>query len=153
MSHDLVTIMEFNYSEYGSRRPRHQAATTPGLRVQVQRSASDDPGWFDAELNNLSRDGFQLLATSSLPVGDSIVVRICVQAAGIDLAIKAEVRWRQSEGPGLWAIGCRSLDQVQWETLGELFLSGVLSMNPAAAEHSTLRQALRSTPADHDAKS
>ena len=144
--------MEFNYSKYVSRRPRHQAATTPGLRVQVKRSASDAPDWCDAELSNLSRDGFQLRAAWPLAVGDSIVVRICVQAAGIDLAVEAEVRWRQPEEPGLWMIGCRLLDPVQWETLGELFLSGVLCRNPAAAEYSDLRQAIRSTQAEHDAE-
>lgn len=126
--------MESDYSQYVCRKPRHQALAAPGLRVQIERCSEHSSGVFEAELNNLSRNGFQLLTSLPLQVGESIIVRIHAQPSGVELALSAQVRWRTAEDAGRWVVGCQSSDQVDWETLGELFLNGVLATDAASAQ-------------------
>ena len=95
--------------------------------VEVQRTASKESGLLQAELLNFSRNGFLLRTAVALQMHESIVGRLRNDEPAIDLTLSAEVRWREREAGGSWLSGCQFPQQVSWETLGELFLSGILN--------------------------
>jgi len=115
------------YWNYTTRKPRHRAAGSDGLRVEICRIATETAALVRAELVDLSREGLQLHTTMSLPDGEPIIVHIVDKPACIDLTMSAAVRWCRSEQEGRWLIGCQSDGPLPWETLGELFLGEILA--------------------------
>ena len=128
--------MTTDYWKYVSRKPRHKAAASTGLSVDVQRTATKEPGHLQAELVDFSRSGFLLRTAVPLEMHESIVGRLQHAKPEIDLTLSAEVRWRQREDDGSWLSGCQSKRQIGWETLGELFLSGILADKDQVGETS-----------------
>ena len=118
--------MTKDYWKYVSRKPRHKAAASTRLSVDLQRTATKEPGLLQAELVDFSRSGFLLRTAVPLQVHESIVGRLQNDEPEIDLTLPAEVCWREREEDGSWLSGCQSTRQIDWETLGELFLSGIL---------------------------
>ncbi|HYW80627.1 MAG TPA: PilZ domain-containing protein [Thermoguttaceae bacterium] len=118
--------MTNDYWNHVARKPRHKAAGSPGLRVCVKRNAAVTSAPHEAELLDLSRSGVLLRLPMSFSIDEPIVVCLEDKASHIDLALSAMVRWCRSEEDGQWLIGCESDHPLEWETLGELFLSDVL---------------------------
>ena len=112
-------------NRYVARKPRHAAS---GIEVEV----GDPPASVKAELVNLSRDGFQLRLPLPLNKSDPITMRLCEPASGLCLTLSGVVRWRCAEQSGTWLLGCQSDRRVDLETMGEMFLSGVLVADAAA---------------------
>ena len=113
--------------KYVLRRPRHQVAQR--FLVEVHRASAAMPGPVEAELVNLSRQGFQLRMSVPLTIQESIGVRLRVQQANLDVTLPGIVQWQQSDDGGKWLVGCQAVHEVEWETLGELFLNGVLAVD------------------------
>ncbi len=88
----------------------------------------------EGELIDLSRHGVRLRTKIRLSQQESITVRLRDDKAAVDLAIPGTVRWQRPEQDGTWSLGCALARQVDWETLGELFLGNVLVMDDPAAE-------------------
>lgn len=118
--------MPFSYSGYGPRQPRHEATQSSARQLQVQRSAGMQPRAIEAELINLSRGGYQLRTHIPLEKGESITVELHDEQSGLGLTLPATVRWVREKRDATWLHGCRLSTQVDWETLGELFLNGIL---------------------------
>jgi hypothetical protein len=112
---------------YIARRPRHQTAGSPDVRVLVERGEGEDPTRASAELLDLSRTGIRLRTAASLAVDESLTVEIRDESSGLQLTRPATVRWTSPEPDGKWSVGCLFAEQVDWPTLGELFLNDVLS--------------------------
>ncbi|MEE8451717.1 MAG: PilZ domain-containing protein [Thermoguttaceae bacterium] len=119
--------MTDEYWNHVARKPRHQAAGAPGLSVQVKRNAAATSVPLRAELLDLSRSGVLLRLAGSLRTGEPIVICIEDEASHIDLTLSAVVRWCKCEEDGRRLVGCESDYPLQWETLGELFLSDILT--------------------------
>jgi hypothetical protein len=115
---------------YVSRRPRHQSAGSAGPRVQVERGPGREPSPIDAELLDLSRGGTRLRVAAPLKVGEAITVRLVDEKSGVELTRPSTVRWQRAEDDQTWTVGCMFTQQVEWETLGELFLNNLLSTDP-----------------------
>ena len=52
--------------------------------------------------------------------------------SGVSLALPGKVCWQRPEDGDTWQLGCLCSQQVDWETLGELFLTGVLATDESA---------------------
>ena len=111
-------------SKFAPRMPRHDAVDSrpPPVEVRcVYRGRSHL-----AQLLNFSRSGLQLRVPLELSVDQKITLKI-TDSEELDLSLSATVRWCSGQEPAAWNIGCQFDDAVDWESLGELFLRGVLS--------------------------
>lgn len=108
------------------RRPRHQAT----LEVEVVRAAGGQAERLTAELIDLSRHGARLSAEAALAEDEPITIFLPKESTGLDLALSGAVRWRSREEASRWLYGCQFKEEVPLETLGELFLAGILSVQP-----------------------
>ena len=106
------------------------AAREPGVSVVVERVAPSPSEPIGVELIDLSRGGVRFRAAVPLSVGETITVRIHDAKSGLNLERRGTVRWAKPHRQGTWSIGCQFFERVDWETLGELFLSDVLSTGP-----------------------
>ena len=112
---------------YISRRPRHRAALPAGLQVRIERVRESVSESVEVELLDLSRTGVRLRTPVPLAVGESITMRLQKEESGLRLTRSGTVRWTSVDQGGTWSAGCLFSQPVDWEELGELFLSGVLS--------------------------
>jgi hypothetical protein len=121
--------MTSDYLEFAPRHPRHE--TTDGSKVLVvvrqPAVASADP--IEARLVDLSRSGFQFHAPVSLPIDETITIEIRDDRVGLRLELSGIVRWQRPNDDGSWSVGCQCEQEVDWATMGELFLHEVLSMD------------------------
>ena len=118
--------MSSDFSQYVLRKPRHAAAGASGFPVAIRRSAEQSAGSIGADLVDLSRDGFRLRLAAAPAIGESVALDLCEPKSGIEVTLSGTVRWCQAEADGQWLVGCQSERQLDWETLGELFLNNVL---------------------------
>ena len=133
--------MDNEYWKHVPRHPRHQAVDAAQLQVEVERAGGKTRPAVQAELLDLSRDGIRLRVALPLMVRESITVRLRAEGSAVNVALPCTVRWRRPENDGTWSIGCESARQVDWETLGELFFSGVLATEPPSSQASDEQRA------------
>lgn len=124
--------MPCDFSNFVLRKPRHDVADEGGLAVTIQREAGRRPLCFQADLLDLSRDGFRLRSAVPLAAGETFVLELSDERFGLQLALSGTVRWQQAQPEEVWLLGCQTETPLDWETLGELFLSEVLSTAPRA---------------------
>jgi len=67
-----------------------------------------------------------------LEVGEPIAIRLRQDASQPLLTASGTVRWVSPDEQGGWLVGCLLDRPLDWETLGELFLEGVLSTDRPA---------------------
>jgi hypothetical protein len=111
---------------YVARRPRHHATGEPGARIQIERPHGSLPRRTDVELLDLSRSGAKLWTSVPLAVEEAVTLRLHHVASGVSVIQSATVRWRHRNEEDTWLVGCEFSESVDWETLGELFLNGIL---------------------------
>lgn len=115
------------------RRPRHGLIAAEAVTMEVRREPGEMPQTLAAEILDLSRQGARLRASAA--VGEHEVLTICLSGAelALDLHLTGVVRWRKQEADGRWLYGCEFKDELPLETLGELFLCGILSARPVCS--------------------
>ena len=118
--------MPSDFSQYVPRRPRHAVAAAAGLPVTVTPTGPRPPASFQADLLDLSREGFRLRSAVPLAVGESFTLELREEKFGLALTLSGTVRWQQPQPEEIWLLGCQSQQQLDWETLGELFLNEIL---------------------------
>ena len=114
------------YLTYAARKPRYDSASGKA-RVQVEQILDGRPRLIDAELQNLSRSGYQVKTAVAIDPQEPITLRVCVDGSPTPLTLPGRVRWQLPVPDGAWLTGCQTDQLLSWETLGELFLSGVLA--------------------------
>ena len=117
--------MSFDYLQHTARRPRYSSASK--ARVEVEQTVDGLTGLVQAELQNLSRNGYQVKIPVPLNTQRPLNLRLRIEDSQIDLRLPGIVRWQRPARDGTWLAGCQADCPIDWETLGELFLSGVLS--------------------------
>lgn len=122
--------MSLSYSGYGPRKPRHEVSTGSGFPAEIERSAGQSAGPIEAELVNLSRERYQVRTHVALEKGESITLKLHDEKSGLSVSLPGAVCWSRSRDGVTWLAGCRSSSPVEWETLGELFLGGILATEP-----------------------
>ena len=120
-------MMPFPLPDDKVRLPRHCAAEESRTQIQVQRQPGQKPQNIAAELVDLSRRGGQFVCSTSLEMDEPIVLHIMLPSSSLEVRLSAKVRWERPASDGLFAVGCILDDEMDWETLGEMFLNGVLS--------------------------
>ena len=121
--------MSTDFKEFVVRRPRHEAITSTSCHVWLELISREPCAQRNAELVDLSRQGLQLKLDAPLEPEESVVVRIQHIATRLDLKFAGRIRWQRACEDGSWAIGCVFDEPLGYEALGELFLSGILSMD------------------------
>ena len=114
------------------RRPRHSLAGDGRLDVEIGRPATGGQR-LPAELVDFSRQGTRFRTAAALAKDEPIIIFLREAAAALDLALAGVVRWRASEEADRWLYGCQFMEELPLETLGELFLSGILAAHPPAS--------------------
>lgn len=118
--------MSSEYLHYAARRPRY-TAVGPGIPVEVQPTADGSTGPVQGELRDLSRNGFQVKLPVPAAIHTPLELRLRIEGSGNDLTLPGTVRWQRPTGDDAWLVGCEADCPVDWETMGNLFLGGVLS--------------------------
>lgn len=107
------------------RRPRHEAS----IGSQVIAELLNESDSMSAELADLSRLGLKLIVNSQLAADDRLRLRVTQPANHFQLELPITVRWCRPEDNGRWGVGCVFDCELSWETMGELFLNGILCMD------------------------
>jgi hypothetical protein len=105
-------------------------ASRPGLTIQVDRVNSIGAVGIPALLLDCSRVEVQLGVTEEFATGERIVVRLHDETSRLQLDVSGTVQYQRQGSDDLWHIGCRFTQELDWETLGELFLCGILQTTP-----------------------
>lgn len=119
--------MVYDPRQFVVRRPRHTAVDDSESRIWLETVADTPEVRHDLQLVDFSRKGAKL--TLNLPVApdSDVILHIEATSQGVDLQLPGKVRWQRIEGPGSWVLGCMFEQEVPYEVIGEMFLSGVLS--------------------------
>lgn len=118
--------MAIDFQQQTVRLPRHPTLDQNEYSLLVECDADNKPQQFSAQLIDLSRNGAQLCCERQLEHGEPISLRLQIESSDLDVTLRGKVRWQHKEEDA-YSIGCQFDDEIDWETLGELFLSGVLS--------------------------
>ena len=119
--------MKESDSDIVPRMPRHEAVNSGPLPIDLQ--INDGHQSYETQLVNVSRSGIRLRIPVALSPDQVITVTV-TDSDGLNLNLTAVVRWCTQQEQNAWNIGCELADTVNWETLGELFLRGVLATDP-----------------------
>ena len=119
--------MPQDFLQYIPRRPRYQANGGQPLLVAVQRSVEHPSAEISAELVDCSRSGFRLRLAAPVEVKEVLTLQIREKQSELHLTLSGVVQWQCCDGPHSWLIGCKTSAELAWETLGELFLTGILN--------------------------
>jgi hypothetical protein len=117
-----------SYSLY-PHRPRHHVVDPDSLHVQLQRRVDELVGVLQGMLIDISRQGFCVAVANPLAEDEAVVLRLHDDNSGMDLTLAGTVRWSRESNDGRWSVGCSADQELAWETLGELFLNGILRMD------------------------
>ena len=115
--------MPADYWNHVVRSPRHVADDAQSAEVRVAQASGKV---VEAELRDLSRQGCQLRVPVPMAVGEPMIVWIEHSESNLQLTIEGTARWQRPHD-GNWLVGCQAAQEIDWESLGELFLSGILS--------------------------
>ena len=108
------------------RRPRHPVQADDQVAVWVTSQDADQSWHVPATLVDVSRNGCRLFAADGLTLGDKIRLVIDLPDAERRTDVLAEIRWQKEATNGEREYGLEFLPELEWEFLGELFLSGTL---------------------------
>lgn len=119
--------------EFVVRRPRHEVLEGSGCEVTVQWIASEAP--LIADLGDVSRHGLRLVLDAEIPGESRLRVRLKQPTNAFELVLTMTVRWACLQDDGRWTAGCEFDQQLSWETMGEMFLNGILSAEELPSDH------------------
>lgn len=108
------------------RRPRHNVIAVDQIAAWIVVDDGDLSSHVSATLIDLSRNGCRLNSTCDLKSGDKVRLVLDLPDAERQTEGLAEVRWQQRVSNGGWEYGLQFVAELEWEFLGELFLSGTL---------------------------
>jgi hypothetical protein len=109
------------------RRPRHAASDVASLRVEIHRAEGESPRVLTGQLVDFSRMGAHCTLPLVLPIGEKAEMRLVREPDEVVLTREGEIRWNHRDENGNWSIGFQFTTPLDWESLGELFLVGVLT--------------------------
>jgi hypothetical protein len=113
-----------------TKAPVIKTRQRPGLSLLMDREADRQPPLLNAQLIDCSRDEIQVLVSHSLDRGERVRVRLRDESSGLQLDVVGNVSAQREAPPSGWSVTCRFDHELDWETLGELFLCGILEHVP-----------------------
>jgi hypothetical protein len=121
------TPMSSKYPRETARRPRYRLVAGARIQAQVERSTKHSPSLVPVELVDLSRNGCRVKTPVPLEAREPVTVQLWAEPSASKMTLRAIVRWQRPAGNGAWLVGCLADCPIDWDALGELFLSGILS--------------------------
>jgi hypothetical protein len=118
-----------DFLDFEARSPRHETTGTARLAVEVKCRSASPAEPREAQLIDLSRGGFQLLVPIQLVQHETISARIRDEKSGLQFDLSGHVRWQRQTTDGKWLVGCQADQELDWETMGELFLNEILVLD------------------------
>ena len=109
-----------------TRRPRHEVQ--PNAQCGISLILPETGQICDAQLSDLSRHGMKVICGGELPTESTVVVQADLPTGRIQVAPSATIRWSRLQDDGQWTAGLIFHRELSWEVMGEMFLSGVLSV-------------------------
>ena len=119
--------MAFDPHAYIVRQPRHTAADASSSRIWIEELEQENPQQRDVVLLDFSRKGAKLELTSPITPGGQVLLHVQDDAANLNVRLKGTVRWQRRQAEGCWLLGCQFEQLVEYEVIGELFISGILA--------------------------
>lgn len=108
--------------DFEARHPRYAADAAACLNVTVE---VDGRFIEKASLFDCSRSGIGLQTSEALSVGDELTIHVNAPNEGVHWSTVATVQWCRTDEFG-WVCGCLLANELAWERLGELMISGLL---------------------------
>jgi hypothetical protein len=113
--------------DFVSRRPRHEAQVDVKCRLLLWLENEGDV-WC-AQLADLSRQGLRAITHREMPATETVRIQAELTDTLVQLAAAAKVRWVKLQEDGQWTCGLQFEQELSYEVMGELFLSGALSQD------------------------
>jgi hypothetical protein len=101
-----------------------------GLSLLLDREADRQPTPMSAQLLDCTREELRLLVAAPLELRERVRVRLRDVSSGLQLDVAGSITSRSDATPDGWSVTCRFDHELDWETLGELFLCGILETAP-----------------------
>ena len=109
-----------------ARRPRYEVE--PHAQCGVTIIVADSNQIVEGQLSDLSRHGMKLVTHDEVPADSTVAVHAELPTGRIQIAKAATIRWSRLQDDGQWSAGLIFNQELSWELMGEMFLSGVLSI-------------------------
>jgi hypothetical protein len=123
--------MAVDVSQFVLRDPRYIIAEGNEVPVEVRRIDGRQPQVVRGTLADFSRKGMQLRSDTSLEIGEVVSATLHDGKLSFQIELEGTVQWQRQSADGDYAIGLKFAEDVNWEVLGELFLSGILDQSTA----------------------
>lgn len=117
--------MPRDLSEFSARKPRYNFTGGEGIHAELEIDQPEAPARLSLRMIDLSRHGFCAEVECELALGLNVVLHLSKEDNGGLLELPGTVCWQRARDEGA-VVGCRFEEQLPWETLGELFMEGVL---------------------------
>jgi len=121
--------MTSDIAAFEARQPRHETLDATHLKVEIRQESASPSEPSEAQLVDLSRQGLGLRVPISLGLHEQVLVQILDEHSGFSIGISGVVRWQKPADDGHHFIGLRFERELDWETMGELFLNEILAMD------------------------
>ncbi|MGE3777140.1 MAG: PilZ domain-containing protein, partial [Pirellulaceae bacterium] len=99
----------------------------PDAECRLLLKLVDSHGEYVGYLADLSRQGLKAATEGELPTDELVRIEAELPDGRLLLSPRATVRWAKIQDNGQWTAGLQFDQELPWEVMGELFLSGVLS--------------------------
>ena len=119
--------MAYDPRQFVVRQPRHSAVDESAGVLWLEVISEPAGERRDVVLVDFSRKGAKLELSLPVAPNSAVLLHIENESQGLAISLAGHVRWQRVERVGCWALGCMFDEEVPYETIGELFLSGVLS--------------------------
>jgi hypothetical protein len=113
------------------RGPRHLSAEGEQATVELRRLAEQPHPDHLARPADISRTGMHLVLSKTLAIGATAFVTLRDSRGDAVLAREGKVQWARVGTDQRWHVGVEFTTQLDWETLGELFLRNILNAEAA----------------------
>lgn len=111
------------------RDPRYRIIDIASTWVEIERSDKCDPATIPALVVDFSRHGMQVRVAVPPDVGETVTLRLVDEKNDFRVRIPATVQWHRPVTDVTIAVGFRFVEKIDWETMGEMFLTGILNQN------------------------
>ena len=108
------------------RKPRHEIADLSKLTIAIERAAELPKVESAVQVVDFSRGGCAISSDVRLMKGEPVWLTATCSASNFTFNLPATVRWAEGHSDRQFSCGMQFEEELPMETLGELFLAGVL---------------------------
>ncbi|NIL96313.1 MAG: hypothetical protein GTO26_02960 [Planctomycetales bacterium] len=123
--------MSRDITDYFLRDPRYLIEDGQQTLVETGRDGDAGESVWPSLLVDFSRKGMQILSPRPLQIGEKISGVLRATDGQLEVKLYGTVQWQRGAEGQQFAIGCQFDEEVDWEVMGELFLSGILDQKMA----------------------